>query len=68
MNEPKQRITTWSVAELERRLEEIRFLGTQFAMNGCEAPAELGGEFAELERELRRRAPERGLFGTRPSK
>jgi hypothetical protein len=39
---------------LEQRRQELEFLGTQFAMSGCEAPKELGEEYARILAELAR--------------
>ncbi|MCK6552535.1 hypothetical protein L6R52_42295 [Myxococcota bacterium] len=39
---------------LERRKQELEFLGTQFAMSGCEPPKELGEEYARILAELAR--------------
>jgi len=39
-------------ARLERRAEEIRYLGTQYAMNGVTTPPELEAEYARIQAAL----------------
>lgn len=41
-------------AALEARAEQIRYLGTHFAMSGVQAPSELEAEYARLQATLRR--------------
>lgn len=38
---------------LEARAQEIKYLGTQFAMNGLTPPRELEEEFAKIQAALR---------------
>ena len=45
MNDEKQKI--------EARLQELRYLGTQYAMGGVEAPAALTEEYERLQGQLR---------------
>ena len=41
--------------KIEDRLQELRYLGTQYAMSGVDAPAALAEEYARLQAELRYR-------------
>lgn len=41
-----------SRAELEQRLEEIRFMGTQYALGGVEPPPELTTEYEAIQAQL----------------
>jgi hypothetical protein len=48
-----------SRAELERRLEEIRFMGTQYALGGVEPPPELTTEYEAIQAQLATLPPPR---------
>jgi hypothetical protein len=48
---PKER----TLEALEQRRDEIKFLGTQFAMNGVDPPPDLEAEYREISEEIARR-------------
>jgi hypothetical protein len=52
----KRTLSELTIEELERRRQEIQFMGSQYAMNGCDAPRELTVEWEALQRELAVRA------------
>lgn len=41
-----------SRAEKERRLEELKYIGTQYALAGVEPPEEVGQEYVRLRMEM----------------
>jgi hypothetical protein len=45
---------TQDTAALLARAEEIKYLGTQYAMNGLTPPPELEAEFEQIQEALRR--------------
>jgi hypothetical protein len=48
-------LTELSITELLEKQREIQFVGTQYAMNGCEPPPALTVEYEAVVRELERR-------------